>query len=207
MRSDIETYELIERYLNNELSPNELSAFNIELQTNPELASELNVQQMIQSVTVDSHLATIKEKTNAYNPYYNAPSKVSRYRNIALALITLLGSASIIYYVSQMVDKSKGNITNTITFEANDTIQNINKTIDNRKNSQKLTNPSDTRTNNNYSKNPSESFIKTQKTDDKYLILNRKSKQIREGDETTIKHTNTYKNILMTFTSYYTRRF
>lgn len=222
MRSDIETYELIERYLNNELSADELVDFKKELQTNPELANEVNVQQMVQTVTVDSHLATIKDKTNAYNPYFSPSIRVSKYKNIALALFTLLGSVGLVYTISQIGEKEKishsviSQPINNTTSESNIT-ENNSTGIDNSKNptSSSITekiiinktpnhvthsshNVISSHSNNNTPSNQNSisnsSTPKKTVKNDQFLSLERNETKIVEGNEIVKKSSNTSAN-------------
>lgn len=211
MRTEIETYNLIEQFLKNELSHNELISFKEELANNPELAQDVASQQMIQDIAIDSHLATIKEKTNQYNPYFNPSIRASKYKNLALALVTLVGTVGIIFMISKNnlgISNDKKETTSAVISIDQSTIQqespiiaidNTNKHTKTTKNSPVIISKSkktvEVEPKNNTPKNKIVSTTKIS-NDGEFLDLNRKSKKIIKEEEvittTEKEYTNTY---------------
>ncbi|MCP4522558.1 MAG: hypothetical protein GY827_12830 [Cytophagales bacterium] len=97
MGNDLEIHEQITRYLQNQLHGEELTNFQNELVNNPSLAEEVEMQQMVQAVTIDSHLASVREKMETYRPQKAKPT-IPPIRNIvAITLVALLGLGGTFY--------------------------------------------------------------------------------------------------------------
>lgn len=220
MRTEIQTYNLIEQFLKNELSPDELISFKEELANNPELAQDVASQQMIQDIAINSHLSTIKDKTNQYNPYFNPSIRASKYKNFALAFVTLIGTAGIIFMIaknnfsnSSSLINQKEQLTNTIVSIDAQKIEKVNSVVSNNEetNAQKIAIKTQNPISNQHKKKedlnitvdtPINTVVDNQKSNDKkesegeYLNLNRKSQKIIKEEEvittTEKEYTNNY---------------
>jgi gliding motility-associated-like protein len=62
MRDALETYELIDQYLNNKLSGADLTEFTNKMNSDPSLLQEVNEQRLINELIFDKGLLEIKEK-------------------------------------------------------------------------------------------------------------------------------------------------
>lgn len=62
MRQEIESYELIERYLNNQLSVKEISDIKARIESDPGFASEVEKQRNIHNFINDSSLINIGDE-------------------------------------------------------------------------------------------------------------------------------------------------
>lgn len=61
MREEDKTYELIEEYLNSQLSDSDRVAFEKELQTNPDLQHQLNLHKFTNELVIENRLLDVKE--------------------------------------------------------------------------------------------------------------------------------------------------
>ena len=95
MRSDIEKYERIEKYLNGQLSGKELNDFENQLRSDPELAAELDKHKNISHLVHEGTLLRIRETVKEiHNTKY--PRSKFRSSNNRFILITLVGAFIII---------------------------------------------------------------------------------------------------------------
>lgn len=70
MRPEYEQFELIERYLNGELSTPELSAFESRLQADPLFNEEVKQHRAVHDLVIDQGLLELKAKMKAYDAGY-----------------------------------------------------------------------------------------------------------------------------------------
>jgi hypothetical protein len=88
MRNDIEKYELIERYLNSQLSGKELVDFEQGLNSDPELADELKRHKEIRNLVYEGTLLEIRETVKEIHEaryFWNIIN--SRYGKIVLIIV------------------------------------------------------------------------------------------------------------------------
>lgn len=208
MRTEIETYNLIEQFLKNELSSDELISFKEELANNHELAQDVAAQQMVQDIAINSHLATIKEKTNQYNPYFNPSIRASKYKNFALAFVTLIGTAGIIFMITKnnftnSPIEETTELTSVISLADNQKIEKVTSIVsigkqenNNKKTTEKIEFPISKKKEEIKVEKPTNTIVNTTSTEGEYLDLSQKSQIIIKEEEiittTEKEYTNNY---------------
>jgi gliding motility-associated-like protein len=93
MRPALEQYELIERYLNNNLSDSELAAFKSKLATDASLRNEVKVYQTVNEMIMDQGLLEVKAKLKAIDSTTGPlnGSKPYLYTAVAVVAIAVIG--------------------------------------------------------------------------------------------------------------------
>jgi gliding motility-associated-like protein len=93
MRPALEQYELIDRFLNNNLSDTELVAFQNRLASDAALREELKVYQQVNELIVDQGLLEVKAKLKALDTSADpgSGSKSYLYTSIAVVAIAVIG--------------------------------------------------------------------------------------------------------------------
>lgn len=98
MRQEVETYELIEQYLNNQLSAQEYSDIEARIQSDPGFASLVEQQRNIHSFITNSSLLSIGAELEKIHKKYNAPSNgLSGWRWMLIVFPGILFIAGILF--------------------------------------------------------------------------------------------------------------
>jgi hypothetical protein len=110
MRDELNKYELIDKYLNNQLSEKDLSAFRDSMKEDPSLVEEINSQRFVNEMAFDQGLLEVKRKLKSIDAGSgSAPSK----RWIIYSTAVILITATIAGYVlkTKQIDPIKQTVT------------------------------------------------------------------------------------------------
>lgn len=97
MNTHEQTYHLIEHYLNGELAGDALIQFENELATNPELASEVAMQQLSREITVQANRHELRVKLKNSMTQFDKQQQQKKYLKYSAA--ALLITAGVVFYL------------------------------------------------------------------------------------------------------------
>lgn len=99
MRPELETYHLIDSYLNGKLEGEALRTFENQLQSDPAFAEEVSFQQLTNEVVVGASYDTLRSQMTKDIEQIDASAKTKTWSLYTVAVFFLLtGAASIYYY-------------------------------------------------------------------------------------------------------------
>ena len=107
MSKEIELYERIDAYLNQELSGKDLQDFQDELVWNNELREQVDLQQLVNENVIDYRLTKVKALAQSY-AQKSTPSQIQNYVKGGLVLLAVSGTA---LYLLFPTTKESHNIT------------------------------------------------------------------------------------------------
>lgn len=111
MKFNDTTYHKIDLYLNGQLSSDELSLFEKELESNPDLATEVQVQKAINETIVEGHMGQLLDQIDLdFDSKYDASQKAKNTKWIlgGIGLVTLtIGSLFFINHSSENEPKKQ----------------------------------------------------------------------------------------------------
>ncbi len=106
MKKQINYSKLIDKYINGEMTEDELKLFENELKINPQLKAELELHKKIDNAIINDDLANFNKKINDIHSEYTSSKVVHKtkyiqkniYYLVAAIIILLIAIVSIIYF-------------------------------------------------------------------------------------------------------------
>lgn len=105
MREELETYHLIDRYLNQELRGEELLSFKRKLKEESSFAEEVQHQQLVNEVVRGSHFDSLRAQMQKDISSLDAGTSKAKWWIGGLLGLTLVAGLSYLYYTPEVKDK------------------------------------------------------------------------------------------------------
>jgi hypothetical protein len=127
--NNLEHKELVEKYLDGEMSFQEKLHFEGELKRNEQLASELAYYRLAHSAIIKNKLSTVHENVQlARKEYEAAQRKQKLYKTSALAILAILGISVCGYFTFFFSETKSGNKPPVIVSDSSTSVLQENKT-------------------------------------------------------------------------------